>query len=596
VAVEPIEGSFQMVNRLNSDDIASPYLDDKVHDTEYFSHLRRRLRWQLLVAYITPLILLSAVFHYQYDITLRREIETHLKSVAENKRNTVSLFLQERVANVKSAFHFESLPLTPSSGELKRVLEEMQKESAAFVDLGLFSPDGKLVAYAGPYTRLLGKDYSEEPWFCRLMKQRDEFYISDVYLGFRHKPHFIIAVRKEINRETWSLRASVDPKKFSEFVTSAILLRRGEALIVNRRGELQTTSGEPGQRQVILQVPQAGTDTTVEEVKDKNGTRYLKAFAWLTETDWALVVRIPTEIAYAPMRRARLVLIGVSLITCALLLIFVLRRTRRIVGRLENADRAKEVMRSQLFNAAKLASLGEMAAGVAHEINNPLAIIYEEAGLIKDSLDPEFGQEISRKDLEESLKIIMDATLRGRSITGKLLAFARKHDVETEPTDIERLVNAVLAIKQRELEVSGIEVRKELADDLPRVWIDPNQMEQVLLNLLNNASDAIESVEGKRIITVRTGLKGEDVFVEVQDTGCGMSAEQMEKIFYPFFTTKKVGKGTGLGLAISYGIVKAVGGRIEVASELGKGSSFSVFLPVPVEKPVSSGEAKGDHG
>ncbi|MBN1652803.1 MAG: GHKL domain-containing protein [Deltaproteobacteria bacterium] len=579
-----------MINRLNADDIASPYLDDRAHGAEYFNQIRRRLRWQLLVAYITPLLLLSAVFHYQYTITLRQEIETHLKSVAENKRNTVSLFLQERVANVKSAFHFESLPLLFSSKQLGRVLEDMQKESATFVDLGLFSPDGKLIAYAGPFTRLLGKDYSEESWFRQLMKQKKEYYISDVYLGFRHQPHFIVAARKLIDGEMWSLRASVDPKRFSEFVTSAILLKKGEALIANRKGELQTTTGDPEQREVLTWVPAKGVDTKVQEVKEKNTITYLKAYAWLTETDWTVVVRIPTEIAYAPIKRARMISIGVLTFAFALLFVFVQRRTRKIVWRLESADRAKEEMRSQLFNAAKLASVGEMATGIAHEINNPLAIIYEEAGLIKDSLDPEFGQEMSKKELEESLKNIVDATMRGRSITSKLLAFARKHDVEVEPTEVDPIINRVISIKQREFEVSGIAVEKRLAANLPKVLVNSNQMEQVLLNLLNNSSDAMETVTGTRRISVTTGQQAEDIFIAVQDTGCGVSAEQMEKIFFPFFTTKKVGKGTGLGLAISYGIVKAAGGRIEVSSEIGKGSTFVIFLPIAKEKRISSRE------
>jgi two-component system NtrC family sensor kinase len=243
----------------------------------------------------------------------------------------------------------------------------------------------------------------------------------------------------------------------------------------------------------------------------------------------------------------------------------------------ERDELLKERTRVQLARSERLASVGRLAAGVAHEINNPLAIIYEEAGLMKDALDPQFAHGFDQKEFLESLDAIMEATLRGRSITSKLMAFARKHDAEPEATDLNQVLERVLSIKDHELRVSNIEVQQELAEGLPKVMVNPNQMEQVLLNLINNAMDAI-SDSGR--ISLRMRLDGGRVAIEVEDTGCGMSGDQMAKIFFPFFTTKAVGKGTGLGLSISYGIIKALGGSIEVASEVGEGSTFTITLPV----------------
>ncbi len=565
-----------MATRLDADHIATPLADNEKHGAEYFRQLRARLCWQFLITYITPLLLLSAFFYYQYSNTHRQSVESHLKSVAENKRNTVSLFLQERIANVRSSFYFKDLSQPPSKAEMTEILDEMRKESTAFVDLGLFDPKGALVAYAGPFPSLLGRYYNKEGWYQELHRRTESYFISDVYLGFRRKPHFIIAARKEIDGGEWTMRASVDPERFSDFVGKSILLTGGEAFIINRQGKLQTTGGSERPHRAISSVSEPGVETQVVEI-ESDSKQMLAAFAWLIETQWALVVQVPRSIAYAPMDRARLILVLFFVSTLILLVLLVSRSTRRIVGRLESADRTKEDLRQQLFNAAKLASVGEMAAGVAHEINNPLAIIYEEAGLLKDIIDPQFNQKFDMAVLEESLDAIMEATLRGRSITSNMLAFARKYNVDPEPIDVNAFVDKVLEIKKNEFVTSNIKVCKNLQDELPNVLANYNQMEQVMLNLLNNARDAID---GSGRIGIKTRQAGEEIQIDVEDTGCGMTPEQMQKAFFPFYTTKGVGKGTGLGLSISYGIIKALDGRLEVTSEPGVGSTFTIFLPV----------------
>ncbi|MFH1130810.1 MAG: ATP-binding protein [Pseudomonadota bacterium] len=568
-----------MSTRLNADSIVSPLADSKKHGSDYFRHLRTRLRWQFLITYLTPLLLLSAFFYFQYTSTYQQSIKSHLTSVAENKRNTVSLFLQERVANIRSAFQFKDLSQSPSKNEMAKTLDELRKESTAFVDLGLFDPEGSLVAYSGPFPSLLGRYYNKEEWYQALHKSSENYYVSNVFLGFRHKPHFIIATRREIGGKEWTLRASVDPEWFSKFVGKSILLKGGEAFITNRSGEIQTTRSNNNSTRLVSPLPKPDIETQVVEMED-SGKRFLTAFAWLVETEWALVVQVPRSVAYAPMNQAHLILVIFFVLTLVLLILLVARSTQRIVGQLESADQTKEDLRQQLFNAAKLASVGEMAAGVAHEINNPLAIIYEEAGLLKDTIDPQFNQKFDMQALDESLDAIMQATLRGRAITSNLLAFARKHDADPELIDVNDFVEKILAIKSNEFTTSNIKICRNLQDGLPKVLANRNQMEQVMLNLLNNASDAIKSAGW---IGVKTRLTGENIQIDVEDSGCGMTSEQLQKVFFPFYTTKGVGKGTGLGLSISYGIIKAIGGQLEVNSQLNVGSTFTIFLPVPKE-------------
>src|SRR5512144_2094439 len=235
-----------MVNRIDADQVAPPVVRgmESPHDHGYYEQLRRRLRWQLLFAYCAPLGILALYFHVQYSVTLGDRIHNHLRSLAENQRNTADLFVQERVANLRNAFHPDTLNIPPGPDDMDRVLAELSRASPAFVDLGVFNPDGNLLSYAGPYPSLRGRDYSGEGWYRQLLAGASDYVVTDVYLGFRGKPHFIVAVRRSVNDRTWVLRASVDPDKFGEFVGASAILEGAQAYIVNAKGQSQTVSLE----------------------------------------------------------------------------------------------------------------------------------------------------------------------------------------------------------------------------------------------------------------------------------------------------------------------------------------------------------------
>lgn len=558
-----------------------------MHDPAYFVRLRRRMRWRMLLAYLTPLVLISVVFHLQYNTTLREGIQNHLKSIADHQRNIVDLYLRERIANLRGAFRVGATGIVGNRVDMRKLLVDLQRESPAFVDVGLFDESGELVAYAGPHESLVGKSYSSEGWWRRLHGQQRSYLISDVYLGFRRRPHFVIAVRQRLSGRRWTLRASVDPKRFSEFVRSSYVIKTSDALIVNAQGVRQTNHTRKPLGAQRLRVPRRARSCQVRETAI-GGRHYVAAYAWLAALDWVLVVRVPQADAYAPLRRATYTLIGAVLLAVLLIVALVWRSSGRLVGRLERADLERADLRGQLFHAAKLASVGEIAAGVAHEINNPLAIIYEEAGMMKDALDPRFDQELDLEDFAERLDAIEEATLRGRSITRKLLAFSRQAEAGTEPTDLNLLLRRVLQVRETEYKVSNIATELDLEPDLPLVEVNRNQLDQVVLNLLNNAKDAI-GTDGR--ILVRSRSRDGLVVFEIQDDGCGMTAAQLENVFFPFYTTKEVGKGTGLGLSISYGIVTALGGTIQVESEPGVGATFRVSFPQAQPQSRSPGAA-----
>ncbi|MBI4685698.1 MAG: HAMP domain-containing protein [Nitrospirae bacterium] len=244
---------------------------------------------------------------------------------------------------------------------------------------------------------------------------------------------------------------------------------------------------------------------------------------------------------------------------------------------LELANEKLRESRAQLVETEKLATLGRFSAGVAHEINNPLAIINEKAGLMKDYID--MSEDFPNKEkFNVMLNAIFDSVRRCSSITHRILGFARKTDITPEAINLNSLVNEVLKFLEKEILYKSIRLELELSEALPVIKSDKIQLQQVFLNIIKNAADAVE--EGG-LIRISTGIKNNTTFqVSVEDNGYGIPKEMLKNIFEPFFTTKEKGKGTGLGLSISYGIIKKLGGNILVKSEQNKGTTFTVEIPV----------------
>jgi two-component system NtrC family sensor kinase len=242
---------------------------------------------------------------------------------------------------------------------------------------------------------------------------------------------------------------------------------------------------------------------------------------------------------------------------------------------MKQSDDRRELAYREIEHSQKLSSIGRLAAGVAHEVNNPLAIINEKAGLMKDLVEftPEFG---NKEVFLAPIRSIIQSVERCRAITHRLLGFAKRMDVEIEILDINELLKEVLGFLEKEALYRNIKIGLHLAGDLPRLASDRGQLQQVFLNILNNAFAAVQ--DGGTVSVVTWEKDMDTIGITFQDTGQGMSEETLKHIFEPFFTTKK-GQGTGLGLSITYGIVKRLGGDIDVQSRPGIGTRFTVFLP-----------------
>ena len=227
--------------------------------------------------------------------------------------------------------------------------------------------------------------------------------------------------------------------------------------------------------------------------------------------------------------------------------------------------------------AEKLAAVGRLAAGVVHEINNPLATIAACAEALEQRIDEgDFEMSVSADDLTEYLGLIKSEAFRCKTITMDLLDFSRLRTGERTPVEVGDIVRSAANLISHQKRGSGIAQEIEIDPDLPQVSADGGQIQQAVIALATNGIDAMPD-GGK--LSFRSYSKGNRVIIEVEDNGTGIPPENVSKIFEPFYTTKEVGQGTGLGLAVCYGIISEHGGRISVRSNLGKGTTFSIFLP-----------------
>ncbi len=227
-----------------------------------------------------------------------------------------------------------------------------------------------------------------------------------------------------------------------------------------------------------------------------------------------------------------------------------------------------------------MAALGKLAAGIAHEVNNPLAVIKEKVGWLKDLLEEkEISASENFKEFDDAVRKIDYHVDRAKKVTHRLLGFARRMEPIQEKVDLNRLLDTTIDFLRNEAHYRNIEIRTEYAEPLPPITSDSAQLQQVFLNILNNAIDAVHK-NGTIVVRSQLIAKGKEIAVAITDDGPGIPNEVIGKIFDPFFTTKEIGSGTGLGLSISYSIIEKLGGRILVSSQEGKGTTFTICLPL----------------
>lgn len=557
-------------------------------EKSHYADVRRFILINMILVPSIPFLIVIGIGYHQLSRSIENSTIESMERIVGDHRHMISSFLDERKNDLELIVNTVRFDELSRPERLSSVFTQLQLTSSAFSDLGIFDENGVHVAYHGPFN-LTGKIYREEPWFQETIKKG--VYISDVFLGFRNFPHFIIAVAGMENDRPWIIRATVDSQRFTTLVRQVRIGKTGEAYLLNSQGILQTnrrSGGELMEKPLdTIPTPPKGDDIhTLIHGREEEET-FLYATAWLKDQQWLLVVRQEKSDAFHALYDSWLPVALISLIGGACIIWAAFTLTGAIVRKMEKTDAEKALLGQQLVGASRLAELGEMAAGFAHEINNPLQVINTELSLIRVLKDEMVEAGHLRKgesyeeivDSMDQIKIQID---RCSKITRAILKFGRQEDDHFESLALDKIVPEIIDMVQKKAEINGIRIERRLPDTTIRVQADSARLQQVFLNLLNNAMDAIieksGSTGGSIQVSVHDGSDGM-ASVNVSDSGAGIAPENMAKIFSPFFTTKPVGKGTGLGLSVCHGIIEQMGGKMVVSSKVGVGTEFTVELP-----------------
>jgi two-component system, NtrC family, sensor kinase len=540
----------------------------------------------VIIVSIAPMLLVIFFLIYQFDISYKEKTYAHLTELVQKHKQNIDAFLNEKLAIIRFLAANYSVERLSDSNFLKEQLLILRKDYGnVFVDLGLIDEQGKQTSYAGPYD-LINADYSDAEWF---KKARGLSYdISDVFTGIRGTPHFIVSVKVSEANDFYLVRATVDFEAFNYLVQNLRVGKTGFAFILNKSGQFQTnTMVDFKPCQTCYTVFREAIENTKKNIlltqwTDESKQEQLFAAASMKNSEWLLVVQQRTYEAFAELHRMVYIAVFIFIVGVVSIVLMAFATSRRMVRRIRRADLEKEQMNEQVIETGKMASLGELAAGIAHEINNPVAIMVEEAGWIGDLLEEEDLKETQNlEEFKRALNQINTQGKRCKEITHKLLSFARKTDSTIKDVQLNELVMELVSLSAQMAKYNKVTIETELQEDLPLITISPSEMQQVLLNLINNALDAMEKTGGAiKISSKISKLEKDHIVIIVEDNGPGIPEANLPRIFDPFFTTKPVGKGTGLGLAICYGIINKIGGKIDVHSKVNEGTRFRVWIPV----------------
>lgn len=548
----------------------------------YDRKIGRFILGNMTLAPLVPFLVLLVVGAILFSGAMEKSIMARLAQTAQDHGMMVDTFLKERRGDLALLASISSFEALSEPGNLEEAFGHLKSNSGAFMDLGVFDESGVHVAYTGPY-RLEGIDYREEPWFRKTMATGS--WISDVFSGFRKIPHVVVAVRVPSGDRPWVLRATIDTDLFQALVGGVRIGETGEAFLVNEQGLYQSL--RPSRGRLMEKDPDSEAYVMGDGLgggrvlTGRDGIKRVFASTRLTEKAWRLVVVQDKGEAFGNRMRIYGVIFAVMVAGGGALLAVGYGLTARIVSRIRRSDDTAVHLEEQLYRAARLAELGEMAAGFAHEINNPLQVMQSELAYMTETVrDVEEGKE-KVGVVRESLDQMRLQIGRCSEITRSILNFGRKSTTKDRAVSIGEFLGDVAKMVRSRAEVGGVLFQTDIPETEEVVWGDPSRLQQVFLNLINNALDAVDARHGScgGMVRVSVRKEAETVCVDVADNGDGMDEETLAKIFSPFYTTKPPGAGTGLGLSVCFGIIESMGGRIDVSSTVGEGSVFTLVLP-----------------
>jgi two-component system, NtrC family, sensor kinase len=566
---------------------------DDEHLNPYYTFQDYRQTWgmtifTLMTTALLPLVVMTLIYYQLIETSINTESLLRTERLASNARRAVTFFLEERLAALTFTVNEMGYDQLTNPNSLAEVLRNLKLGFGGLTDLSVIADSGTQVTYAGPFN-LEGKDYSNQPWFIEC--QQHNACVSEIFSGYREVPHVVVAVKSmRPDGRFFVLRATLETERMIQVLSSYKTGEHADIFLVNRNGLLQTPSQfyEGASHQVNLPVPAYSDRTKAVMSTDHSGQPILIGYAFIdtkiAPTSFILMVikqKAGMMKVWLDLRSNINWFFGISAIIIALVITLT---STVMVNKIFQADRQKAETMVAAERNCQLASIGQLAAGVAHEINNPLALINETAGYVRDlfTIKQQYKED---PDLVEHIDSIIEAVERCGTITRQLLGFARHFDVQSQPINLNDMVADVINFHKKEAEYRNIKIQVNIPETIPLIETDRGKLQQIILNLVNNAFQAIDN--GCFLDVWAETVEGdEQVRLFIRDNGCGISEDHLNKVFEPFFTTKKEGHGTGLGLSITYGLVKKLHGNITVQSKTGQGTTFVISLPVKLKEEI----------
>ncbi|KAF0179672.1 MAG: sensor histidine kinase [Nitrospirae bacterium] len=470
-----------------------------------------------------PLLIVTAVCFFWLHAVLVDDFSRQLRWQMEHAQEGLESFLQDRVSSTRYFASVHSYGALSKEQSLRTIFRKSKQEFPELIDLEVLSSGGKRVSYAGPYADK-SSNYANHDWFIRAKVHG--VAISQVFPGDRNILHYIIAVRQEMpGREGfWILRASFDVETLTRFVAEIELSDRDDAFLVAGNDMLQTTSRLHGAalERVSLPVLSQQKVVSIAKIDDEVVGKGIFGSVKVQGSPWTLVAIIkPATLArIASMLKREILAVYLVIVFVAIGILMNYRTTQRIVNRIRETEKAREEAIAHSEHSAKLASIGRLATGVAHEINNPLAIINEKAGLIKDLFEVHPESSGCQKEFLPLVNAISDSVGRCRTITHRLLGFARRMEIDIEQINVNEVLREVVGFLEREIVVRNIRLELNLDDKLPHIESDRGLLQQVFLNIANNAMDAVKD-GGEIGLSTMTATEG-GLKIVIRDDGAGI--------------------------------------------------------------------------
>lgn len=547
----------------------------------YYARQKYLLAAVFVVVSVAPLLVLNYNTARFYQASWIEKTKLEIATLASDRKLLIDRFLAEQEERLAGHLALDSAHALAAPRRID-ALHAALSRGGVIAAIGVIDRQGNHLAYRGPFEKeLADKNYADAKWFAATLQNGR--YASDVFLGDRNVPHMIVAVADPTGDGI--LRATIDATFFNNLVASANVGPDGDAFIVNRRGEFQTP-GRLGRTALSAEeLARFGALAEADGIAVWQDERIHGAVT-LNSGQWLLVLETNVASSLASWQQARARDTALVAVAAVLIVLVAVLVTRTLVGNLARAEREHKLLTHQVREVEKLALIGRLSASVAHEVNNPLQIISDQAGLMDDLLDDQDAPAL-RDELRQTVKKIRNQVRRTATITRRLLGLSHPLDNQVVPTDINQAIEETVALLEREASRQHITIERLYRAQLPAIPVDASQFQQVVLNILHNALDAVG--RGGRIL-VTSRLEGDQVVVAFADSGPGLTPEVIEHLYDPFFTTKPKGKGTGLGLFVSRDIMARSGGRLSAANRPEGGAVFTVHLPL-TGPPPAGGEA-----